>query len=173
MQVGFQNETPGRTKGDNIVIEVTIPGQKLLRLSNLVLDFNGTIAFDGNLLVGVGERLKTLSGRIGIHVLTADTFGNAHSELAGVPCDLAVLSAGRQDEGKLACVRKFGPESVVSIGNGLNDRLMLRESALGIAVIQEEGAAIETLLAADIVARDVLSALDLLTHPLRIAATLR
>jgi soluble P-type ATPase len=50
---------------------------------------------------------------------------------------------------------------------------MLKEAALGIAVIQEEGGAIKTLLAADIVMRSILDALDLLLHPLRLTATLR
>jgi soluble P-type ATPase len=44
---------------------------------------------------------------------------------------------------------------------------------LGIAVIQTEGAAVEALLAADIVLPSILPALDLLTHPLRLIATLR
>ena len=59
------------------------------------------------------------------------------------------------------------------MGNGRNDALMLKEAALGIAVIQEEGGAVETLLAADIVTHSVLVALDLLLNPLRLTATLR
>lgn len=155
------------------MIQIDIPDYKTLRLSNLVLDFNGTIAFDGKLLDGVGTRLQSLSKHVGIHVLTADTFGNVQSEMEGVPCSVAVLPRGKQDKGKLAFTRQLGPETVASIGNGRNDSLMLKESALGIAVVQGEGTAAETLMAADIVARDVLSALDLLTNPLRLIATLR
>ena len=44
---------------------------------------------------------------------------------------------------------------------------------LRIAVIQEEGGAVETLLVADISTRSILNALDLLLHPLRLTATLR
>jgi soluble P-type ATPase len=61
----------------------------------------------------------------------------------------------------------------VCIGNGRNDRLMLAESALGIAVVLGEGAAAVTLAAADVVCTDILAALALLTHPLRLVATLR
>jgi soluble P-type ATPase len=50
---------------------------------------------------------------------------------------------------------------------------MLKEAILGIAVIQEEGAAVESLVAADIVTRSILDALDLLLRPLRLTATLR
>jgi soluble P-type ATPase len=50
---------------------------------------------------------------------------------------------------------------------------MLKEAALGIGVIQAEGAAVEAILAADLVTTSVLDALDLLIHPLRLTATLR
>jgi soluble P-type ATPase len=50
---------------------------------------------------------------------------------------------------------------------------MLKEAALGIAVLHEEGAASETLLAADVACRSILSALELLTNPLWLKATLR
>ncbi len=62
---------------------------------------------------------------------------------------------------------------VVAIGNGRNDRMMLDAAALGIAVCGAEGAAAETLEAADIVVGRIVDALDLLLHPKRLVATLR
>jgi soluble P-type ATPase len=50
---------------------------------------------------------------------------------------------------------------------------MLQAAELGIAVILREGAAVETLTAADIVCRGIVPALELLSHPLRLTATLR
>ncbi|MEZ4567516.1 MAG: hypothetical protein R2860_11350 [Desulfobacterales bacterium] len=50
---------------------------------------------------------------------------------------------------------------------------MLRASALGIAVILEEGASAQTLQSADVVCTSIVSALSLLIHPLRLIATLR
>jgi soluble P-type ATPase len=50
---------------------------------------------------------------------------------------------------------------------------MLQEAGLGIVVVHAEGAAVHTVLAADVLAPDILTALDLLTHPLRLVATLR
>lgn len=155
------------------MVKIEIPEHDSLRISNLVLDFNGTIAFDGRIVPGVAERLESLSERLAIHVLTGDTFGSAQSELENVPCNVAVPPPGKQDEGKMLYVERLGPESVAAVGNGRIDRLMLKASALGIAVVQEEGAAVETIMSADIVVRDILSALDLLANPLRITATLR
>jgi soluble P-type ATPase len=155
------------------MIEINIPGYKILQLRHLVLDHNGTLAVDGILLSGVKEKLKALATDLQIHVLTADTFGKAQSQLEGVPCKLSILSQDDQDTGKLEYVKKLGSEHTACIGNGRNDRLMLKAAALGITVILEEGTAVETLTSADIVCKDIVSALDLLTNPLRLTATLR
>jgi soluble P-type ATPase len=50
---------------------------------------------------------------------------------------------------------------------------MLKTAALGICILSTEGTAVDTLLAADLVAPDIQSALDLLEKPLRIIASLR
>ncbi len=155
------------------MIEVAIPNYKMLQLGHLVLDFNGTLAVDGTMIEGVRERLNKLADHLEIHVLTADTFGKAAAQMEGVRCRLSILPLENQDIGKSDYVRKLGCEKTCCMGNGRNDRIMLRESALGIAVILEEGAAAETIASADIVCTSILSALDLLCNPLRLIATLR
>jgi len=155
------------------MITVDIPGFRRLKLAHLVLDYNGTIAVDGRLAAGVRSALKSLSSQLKVHVVTADTFGRVAEMLAGMDCRLSILPAGRQDAAKLALVKELGCDQTVCIGNGRNDRLMLRAAALGIAVILREGACAATLSAADIVCSDILSALELLSHPLRLTATLR
>jgi len=155
------------------MIEIKVPGYKTLHIKYLVLDFNGTLAVDGRILPGVKEILNTLADDIEIHVLTADTFGKAQSQLKEVCCKLTVISLENQDIAKLDFVKKLGIDYSACIGNGQNDCLMLKESVLGIAVILEEGAAVQTVMAADIVCNNILSALELLTNPLRLTATLR
>ena len=155
------------------MIEIVIPGYKKLQLKHVVLDYNGTLAMDGELLPGVKDALKGLAEELQIHILTADTFGKVKSRVEGIPCELSILAVERQDTGKLDYVKSLGAEHTVCIGNGRNDRLMLKEAALGIAVILEEGAAVETLVEADIACTTILSALELLINPLRLTATLR
>ena len=155
------------------MIEIAIPGSPTLRLEHLVLDYNGTLALDGELLAGVRERLTGLSARLQVHVLTADTFGRAGSCLEGVPCQLTVLGPGAQDRAKLEAVQRLGTQRAVCVGNGRNDSLMLEAAALGIAVILVEGACARTVAAADIVCVSIQDALDLLERPLRLVATLR
>ncbi len=156
-----------------MMIEIKIPGSKTLWLEHLVLDYNGTIAFDGELMDGVKECLAELSQKLTIYVITADTFGSVKNALKDINCTLAVIPLDRQDVAKLEYVKSLGYDKTVSMGNGLNDRLMLKATALGIAIVSGEGAAFETMASADVVCTDILSALSLLIHPLRLMATLR
>lgn len=155
------------------MIEIDIPGFKILRLNHLVLDYNGTIACDGKILPGVKEGLNALADLLSIHVLTADTFGQARTFLDNIPCEVSVIAQEYQEISKVTYVNAIGAQNSVCIGNGRNDRLMIKEAALGIAVILEEGAAIEALLAADVVCTGIVQALNLLRKPLRLTATLR
>ena len=152
---------------------ITIPGFGTLALEHLVLDYNGTLAVDGALLPGVNAALNRLARQLAVHVVTADTFGLAAAGLEGIDCRLQVLGPGRQDLAKREIVEQLGADRTVSIGNGRNDALMLAASVLGIAVILGEGAAAASVAAADIVCTDIVAALDLLAHPLRLTATLR
>jgi soluble P-type ATPase len=155
------------------MLDIKIPGYRDLELNHMVLDFNGTIACDGKLIEGLAEKLEILSEKLSIHVITADTHGFAAQQLAGLPCTLKILSEGRQDEAKELFVTNLGENQVVAIGNGRNDRKMLQAAEIGIAVISPEALAVDSLLAADIIANDIVSALDLLLKPLRLVATLR
>jgi soluble P-type ATPase len=155
------------------LLDIAIPGAATLNLEHLALDFNGTLAVDGALVSGVAEALRHLASRLDIHVLTADTFGTARAALAGLPTRLVVLPPGQHDEAKRRHVEQLGADRCVAIGNGHNDRLLLEAAALGIVVVQLEGAALPTLLAADVVVPDIVGALALLLHPSRLIATLR
>ena len=155
------------------MLELEIPDFGTLRLAHLILDYNGTVAVDGHLLPTVREQLVSLASPLGIHVLTADTFGRAREELEGLDVELELLPAGGQAQAKRAAVERLGSDRCACIGNGRNDRLMLETAALGIAVLQAEGAAAAALASADVVCPDIASALALFTNPLRLTATLR
>lgn len=154
-------------------MEISIPGFGDLSLAHLVLDYNGTLAADGRLLPGVAPRLARLAQELQVHVLTADTFGGVRQELADLPVTVTVIPRGEEAQTKAEFVRALGAKHTAAIGNGRNDALMLTEAALGVAVVQQEGAALAALTAADVVAPDILNALDLFLHPARLIATLR
>jgi soluble P-type ATPase len=156
-----------------MMIIINRPGFKELRLSHLVLDYNGTMACQGRLIEGLPEKLEVLAPRLEIHIVTADTFGTVREQVAHLPADLIVIPPGDQAQAKSAYVRRLGDRHVVAVGNGRNDRLMLKDAVLGIALLSAEGSAVETLMAADVVAPDLPAALDLLLVPAGLTATLR
>lgn len=155
------------------MIELTIPGRGLLRIDHLVLDVNGTVAVDGQLLEGLAKRIGVLKDRLTIHLLTADTQGS--QVLIDQQLNLKAMRIQPRDETmqKAEYVRQLGAEGVVAIGQGANDAGMLKEAALGICVMSKEGAAIETVLSADLLMPDIFAALELFDKPLRMIASLR
>ena len=156
------------------MIQLHIPGQETpWHLKYLVLDLNGTLAPDGILLEGVGQRIRELAHSLEIFILTADTFGTAARQFAGYPCKLHLLTPEDQIRQKEAFVTKLGAEHCVAIGNGMNDQGMLRAARLGICISGPEGASVEAIHSADIVIPEINSALDLLLHTKRLIATLR
>ena len=152
---------------------LSIPGLKDLKLRHLVMDYNGTLAFDGFLQLGVAADIIELSRSYQIHILTADTYGQALQQFAGLPVTLRIIRPTQQAEAKLDYLHRLGPETVVAIGNGRNDRLMLEAAALGIAVLEREGTAVEAVHAATLTVHGINHALGLLRSPARMIATLR
>ena len=155
------------------MIEIDIPGLKTLRLQHIVLDVNGTIAKDGQLIEGTKELLAELGSQLEIHLITADTHGR--QEVINRELNLAAVRIpdSKQAEAKLEYVAKLGKDSVVAIGNGANDALMIEQAALGISIIGPEGAAGIAVQKADVVISDIRSALELILHSKRLIATLR
>lgn len=154
-------------------MQLSIPGVGAIELKHLVLDFNGTIGRDGLLMSNIDKTVVELAGKITVHVLTADSGGTVAQEVEGLPCTFHIIASGNEAEQKEAYVKSLGADFVVCIGNGANDRLMLKASRLGIAVLEGEGTAVSSIMNADIVARSIYDALGLLMVPQRIVATLR
>ena len=154
-------------------MRVVVPGRGTYEIENLVLDMNGTIALDGELLEGVQERLALLRSMVRVVIITADTHGGARRLEQRLGVETIVLKEGDEGSQKREFVRQLGAKHSLAIGNGSNDALMLKESAIGVCVIGEEGASALALLSADIVVRGVRDALDLLLKPGRLVATLR
>ena len=152
------------------MLHVAIPGGDDLRLEHLVLDVNGTLTDRGRLIDGVQARLPPIRSMLALHVLSADTYGNAQEIAAAAG---ATFHRVKQGDEKRAYVERLGGGRTAALGNGTNDVPMLRVAALGIVVIGPEGASAAALAAADVVAGSILTALDLLADPQALVATLR
>jgi P-type E1-E2 ATPase len=156
------------------MLTIDIPGRGTYRLVRLVLDVNGTIAEDGDLIAGVRERLTRLQRDLEVLLVTADSHGRQMAidrelEIEAVRTEFGMPEAWQKAE----LVRRLGSDATVAIGNGANDAQMLKEAAIGIAVVGPEGASAATLQQADVVTRSIVDALDLLLIPRRLMATLR
>lgn len=155
------------------MIELSIPGHKKIQLNHLVCDVNGTLALDGQLIDGVQRWITILRDRLEVHLLTADTHGRQDEIDRVLNLHATRLQPGNEAEQKADYVRKLGASRVIAIGQGANDELMLKESRVGICIMSREGAATQTLLAANVLVPDILTAFELIDKPLRLIATLR
>ncbi len=155
------------------MIELNIPGRGSLRIEHLVCDLNGTLSVDGNLLEGMPRLLKKLSDRLTIHILTANTRHNIETIELQLGISVHTIPRGQETEQKAAYVRELGTEKVIAIGQGANDAAMLKEAAIGICVLSQEGTSTQAVQSADLLVPDIYCAFELIEKPLRLVASLR
>ncbi len=152
---------------------IKIPHYKTIDIKEVVLDYNGTIAKDGILLSEIKSLLSDLCKQYRVHVITADTFGTVQAQLKGTGVTVKVLESADHTQEKADFIDALGAENCVAAGNGYNDKKMLKQAALGIVLVGEEGCSLETMMSSDIVCKEITDALSLLLHPKRLIATLR
>ena len=154
------------------MLTVKIPGREEMNLSHLVLDYNGTIAEDGEIIEGIRSRLEALKDKLQICVITADTHGTATKKCEGLPLEVLVFPTTAVGDIKASEVKKLGG-GVVCIGNGFNDIQMSDAADLSICVIGREGCCGALIGHCDIIVTSIEDALDLLIKSDRLRATLR
>lgn len=154
-------------------MRIAIPGWGDIDIENIVADLNGTIATDGRIPLRVKEKIQCLSDRVRIYILTADTQGTASKEISGMNAELIKIPEGNSKASKFEFLKSLNRETTVAIGNGSNDGLILKEAAIGIVVLGDEGVSVSTVKNADIIVKNIVNALDLFLKPKRLIATLR
>ena len=152
---------------------IEIPKFKKLNLTDIVCDYNGTIAKDGTVIPQIKSLIKKLSKEYSVHVITADTFGSVKKQLEKDNVNIKILSSNNHTKEKAKFIKKLGYKNCVAIGNGNNDAKMLQKAKLGIAILGDEGCSKDTLLSADIVCKSSTEALSLFLNSNRLIATLR
>jgi soluble P-type ATPase len=155
------------------MIKIVIPGWGNMEIENMVLDLNGTIATDGKIPSEVKEKINNLSDEVKIYILTADTQGTASEEILNMQVELVKVSEEDSAEVKLRILESLDPTRTIAIGNGNNDQLILKEAALSIAVLGDEGMSVLAMKDADVMVKNISDALDLFLKPKRLTATLR
>lgn len=157
-----------------IIIDIPGFGQRHIRVA--VSDYTGTHSFGGAIAPDVKRKLRELADLVDLHIVTADSFGTAERELAGIAIPYK-LRSGRHDIEKAEYLTQFDLQHVAAFGNGNNDRLMLKAvkegGGLALAVDNGEGCAIDAMRNADLFVVGAANAIDLLLDPVRLKATLR
>ncbi len=164
-------------------ISIDIPGSGTFLIKTVVSDYTGTHSCNGKLVEGVRDRLTRLAELVDLVILTSDSFRTAEGQLSGISLHLRKLQDEKlggdepDDEQKKRIVAEYSPKHVAALGNGNNDRLMLKSvkeaGGLAIAVDNGEGCAIDALLSANLFIVGSVNAIDLLLEPTRCKATLR
>ena len=153
--------------------EIIIPNYKTLTVTNIVLDYNGTIAKDGLLKEEVKSLLEKLTKEYKVYVITADTFGSVQAQLKEYDVSVKILNTDNHTLEKAEFVQSLNAANTVAIGNGNNDALMIQYATIGIAILGDEGCSSKTLLASDITCKSIKDALELFLNTKRLIATLR
>ena len=154
------------------MLNIQIPGREELILSHLILDYNGTIAEDGEIIESIRPRLEALAKDLAIYVITADTHGTAAKKCEGLPLQVLTFPTTEVGAIKAQEARKC-VGGVITIGNGFNDIQMSNAADLSICVVGKEGCCGALLMHTDVVVTSIEDALDLLLLPSRLRATMR
>ena len=149
-----------------------IPGTGIIEISNLCLDYNGTIAYEGKLIEGVEEKISKLKNDLDIYVLTADTYGTTKKECEKLGINIVTFDRENASECKERIVKEL-KGNTVSFGNGYNDIQMFNNSKISVAIIGGEGVYSGLLSHSTIAVNNILDAFNLLLDKNKLKATLR
>ena len=133
-------------------------GEKLI-LNKIILDLNGTLTVNGEIVKGVKERIKKLQ-KIGSEwfILTGDGRGNANK--ISRELNLKCLIANSSKE-KAKFIKSLNSKECITIGNARIDIGMFKNSKIRILTLQAEGIHTGALPYVDIIVPSINDALDL------------
>ncbi len=151
------------------MIKIDIPGWENLEVENIVLDMNGTIATDGRIPPEVKEKIDSLSEKVRIYLLTADTYETADEQIRDTKAELVRIDGKDTQKGKFEFLNTLDLGKTVALGNGNSDQLIMKEACLGIAVLGDEGLSTSTMKNSDLVVKSISDALNLFLKPIDIS----
>ena len=154
------------------MIIIQRPGQDLLEMDFILMDFEGTLAQDRRVDPKAKDKINLLSKRMKIYILAKGEKEVVEDVLKKVKAEVIYLRERETAQRKLSLLQQLGARRTVAIGNGVDDAPMLEEAGLGICILGREGASVEAMQKADVVVTNILDALDFILKPLRQEATL-
>lgn len=154
------------------MIELNIPGRGQYQIENIVFDYNGTIATDGDMSIETINNIKKLSGRAKLYILTADTYGTVTEKCCGLSVNLLTFPSDNAAVYKRNIVESLKGDTIC-FGNGFNDMEMFKASTISVCIMGEEGCCGKLIPLSDIVVSSIHDGFELLFKTDRIKADLR
>jgi soluble P-type ATPase len=154
-------------------MKIDIPNVGVYNIENIVFDFNGTLATDGKVPPRVYRQILGLAQDLNIFIVTADTFGTVEEIFNGTDVNVEIVSKKNGTLDKKSFIEVLNPAETIALGNGCNDVLMLKESAISIAVLGQEGLSVKALGNSDIIIKDINDFFEMMKEPKKLVATLR
>jgi len=154
-------------------MKIDIPNVGSYSIENIVFDFNGTLAKDGKVPPRVYRQILGLAQDFNVFIITADTFGTVEEIFNGTDVKIEIVSKDNGTLDKKHLIESLDSEETIALGNGSNDVLMLKESAISIAVLGQEGLSIEALKNSDLIIKNINDFFEMMKEPKKLVATLR
>ena len=149
---------------------VEMPGKGIVTVAELVIDLSHKAEGTAALLGELSQRLSNLGRNIRVTVLLDPNDQDAARAVDRLPLDAVILPSS---DAKTELIHALGAQRVVAITSSGVDDGMLAAAAIGIAVNDCSPAITRPGLGADVVVSSFGEALDLVTDPTRLGATLK
>jgi len=151
-------------------MKYSVQGGEEFELDTLVLDLNGCLSVQGEIVSGVAPRIAALKeSGFKIILFTGDQRGTAADLCGGLGIDFVICHSGAEKEAEM---KKLGP-NCAAIGNARIDNGTFKHARVSVLTLQAEGIHASCLDKVDVIVPSINDALDLFLHPDSLCATLR
>jgi len=152
---------------------INVPETGKYEIENIVFDYNGTIAINGEIISGVLEKIVKLTELFNVTIITADTFNTVRKAFKGTNVNIHVIDNENGTIQKKEFIKNIGSNKTIALGNGRNDQLMLKEAIISIAILNDEGVSLKALNNADFLLKDINHFFEMIEEPKKLIAILR
>ncbi|MFW5786746.1 MAG: HAD family hydrolase, partial [Halanaerobiales bacterium] len=121
------------------MLEYNIPGRGKLTIRNLLIDYNGTLAYKGKIDDSTKKMIERLNQKVNVYIATADTYETVRDQFKNSKVNLKIIDKKNGKDDKQKLIEELGINKTIAIGNGANDKKMIQKACLGIVILGPEG----------------------------------
>ncbi|MDM8533466.1 ATPase P [Clostridiaceae bacterium HSG29] len=152
---------------------INVPETGKYEIENIVFDYNGTIAINGEIINGILEKIVKLAESFNVTIITADTFNTVKRAFKNTDVNIHIIDSIDGTIQKKEFVEEVGSNKTIALGNGRNDELMLKEAIISVAILNDEGVSLKALNNADFLLKDINHFFEMIEEPKKLVAILR